>query len=66
MTQRIRTFRSIAIVAPSTLSGRLGISIENIPAYGSNQRIPSGSDLPELIEVFGNILLSNLAAHKPE
>jgi excisionase family DNA binding protein len=59
--QRIRMFRWLAMLSLNTLSERTGISVENIRAYESNQKIPSEIHLAKLIEVFGDELVSNLA-----
>jgi len=63
---RIRTFRWAASLSQQGLSGRTGISIDNVRAYEFNEKKPSDAHLAKLIEALGEKLVSGLAGHSQD
>lgn len=60
MALRLRTFRWDANITQQELSKRIGIGVELIRAYETNQKLPTDEHLAKLVEVLGNAFLSGL------
>jgi transcriptional regulator with XRE-family HTH domain len=59
--QRLRTFRWFAELSQPALSGRTGISVDNIREYEYNRKKPSANELQKLAAALGPDILTGLA-----